>query len=86
MEVIFTCKIRDGINVHWVIDGEALAFEDSVREAESEGYIIGRHTMTDVTSLTLTFNVTMDKNGTKIHCSSLDISSTIAVLLTLSGN
>ena len=39
----------------------------------------------DVTSLRLTFNVTMDKDGTKICCSSLHTHSNIAVLLSING-
>ena len=87
VEVTFTCKIENSNSAHWVIDEKQLAFTDSVEMAKSEGYLISKKqdTMTNITSLMLTFNVTMDKNGTEIYCSSLATSSDIAVLLTIIG-
>ena len=86
MEVTFTCKIRNAINAHWVIGRQALISDGSIRMAETKGYFIEVERPTsDVTLLTLTFNVTMDKNRTQTYCSSLATNSNVAVLLAISG-
>ena len=87
MEVTFICIFRDGLNPHWVIDGQALAFRDSIeRIAAQEGYIIQRQETADhVSSLSLMFNTTMKKNGTTIYCSSFNTHSNVAILLVMSG-
>ena len=86
VEVTFTCIIRGGANPHWMIDERSLAYQGAVRRITEEGYIIERQDKADdVTSLSLTFNVTKDKNGTMISCSSLYTRSNKAVLLSISG-
>ena len=89
VEVTFTCKIENPNDAHWVIDEETQLFTDSaaVEMARSKGYLISKKqdNMTNIASLMLTFNVTMDKNGTEIYCSSLATNSDIAVLLTIIG-
>ena len=88
VEVTFTCKIGNPNSAHWVIDEEPRQFTDSVEMViRNEEYLISKkqNTMTNITSLMLTFNVTMDKNGTEIYCSSLATNSDVAVLLTIIG-
>lgn len=86
--VSFTCVIRDGFNPHWVIDGKALdSIERINRAAAAEGYVIQRQESRDhnIFSLSLMFNATMEKNGTRIYCSSFTTHSNVAVLLVMSG-
>jgi hypothetical protein len=86
VEVIFTCIFSDGLNPHWVIDGHALAYSDSIEKAAEEGYIIQRQESADyIISLSLMFNATMEKNGSTIYCSSINTHSNEAVLLVLRG-
>ena len=87
VEVTFTCKIGNPNSAHWVIDEVPQQFTDSVEMVRIEEYLISKKqdTMTNIASLMLTFNVTMDKNGTKIYCSSLATNSDVAVLLTIIG-
>ena len=85
VEVTFTCKIGNPNSPHWVIDEVPQQFTDSVEMFRSEEYLISKKQDTMTASLMLTFNVTMDKNGTKIYCSSLATNSDVAVLLTIIG-
>ena len=87
VEVAFTCIVRDGLNPHWVINGQALSFRDSIeRISAEEGFIIQRQETTDhASSLSLMFNTTMEKNGTTIYCSSFNTHSDEAILLVMSG-
>ena len=82
----FTCIFRDGLNPHWVINEEALQYRDSIEKAAEDGYIIQRQETADhVSSLSLVFNTTMEKNGTTIYCSSFTAHSDVAILLVISG-
>ena len=86
VEVTFTCIFSNGLNPHWVIDGAALAYSDSIERAAEDGYIIQRQETTDhIYLLSLMFNATLDKNGTTIYCSSFNTHSNVAVVLVLSG-
>ena len=87
VEVTFTCKIGNPNSAHWVIDEAPRRFPDSVEMVRSGEYLISKKqdAMKNIASLMLIFNVTMDKNGTEIYCSSLATNSDVAVLLTIIG-
>ena len=83
VKVTFTCIGQDPF---WWIGEKALETEEFVNTIAEEGYIIERHDLAHgITSLTLTFNMTLDKNGTRIYCSSADTNSDIAVVLSING-
>lgn len=83
-EVDYYCKISDGVNPHWVIDDFAYDHENALMS--SQGFLFEKEESMSMTTLTLRVNVTADKNGTEVYCSSLDTHSDIALLIAISGN
>ena len=88
VDVTFSCEIGNGLNPHWNINNQALAFRDSVESISRQGFFISRQDKPDHhTTLILRVNATEERmNGTEIFCSSLRTHSNTAVLLTISGN
>ena len=87
VEVIFECKIFDGMEPHWVVNNESILLSSHATIASMEGFFVTSNTKDMITTLTLRMNATADKNGTEAYCISLPspISNT-AVLLIIAGN
>ena len=85
-EMDYYCKINGGVNPHWVINNHALDHEDMITLFMTQGFISEKEDSLSMTTLTLRVNVTADKNGTEVYCSSLDTHSHTAILITISGN
>ena len=83
-EVDYYCEISSGVNPHWVINDFALDHENV--ELMRQGFLVEKQDSMSTTMLILRVNVTADKNGTEVYCSSLDSHSDIALLITISGN
>ena len=85
-QVIFYCKIRDGSQSFWVVNGHVGLYPDIVQTLKSQGYFISNEANHSITTLKLTVNVTEDKNGTIIYCSvQHSVNSNTAQLLIISG-
>jgi hypothetical protein len=86
VEVIFECKIFDGVEPHWVVNDEAILLHSHIVRATSEGFFTTSNTKDMVTTLTLRMNATADKNGTEAYCTSLrPPRSNTAILLIIAG-
>lgn len=85
VEIVFTCKISDGLNPHWAIGNKSLAFNDTEAAYRQRGFHIEKQPDGNVTTLTLTVNATGDKNGTEVYCSSRNTHSHSAFLFIVSG-
>ena len=85
-QATFVCKIRSGINPHWNINNRAISYDESVTRIAGEGYFIYERVSGSMATLTLRVNVTADKNGTEIYCSSLYTHSESAFLIVITGD
>lgn len=87
--VTFHCKIRDGSQnlIYWVVDGYTALYPDQITRLRTQGYYITKESPGAVTTLTLTVNVTEDKNGIDIYCTHRrETNSAKALLLIISGS
>ena len=81
----FKCKIRYGDNSHWNINDSAVDSQNTKIRMQAKGFFIDKQTVDNTDTLSLRVNATMDKNGTRIYCSSLYAHSDIATLIILTG-
>ena len=87
VEVIFECKISNGVEPHWVVNNGSILLSDHTTQVSMEGLFVTSNTKDMVTTLTLRMNATADKNGTEAYCISLpSLGSNTAVLLIIAGN
>ena len=86
-QVFFYCKIANGPRSFWVINGIPSVYDDQVARLRSQGYVISTGINGTVTTLTLTVDVTVDKNHAQIYCTYHfeTISRTAALLVLSSG-
>lgn len=85
VQVNFTCKIEGGRQPYWNVGIKKLATPQTRQLLRSQGYVVTEEVHGNAETLTLTVNVTADKNNTELYCSSLFTHSNSAYLYVISG-
>lgn len=73
------------MNPHWRINDVAYAHSSSLVQAEEQGYYIKERDEGANVTLTVMMNATIEKNNTKIICSSLYVHSPLTLLVIITG-